>query len=234
MSAGYWDDTEREDSTLTEVRPCQDGWYSVASSNGWSCSVSAEYGVEPQVGDRFVTWGAMGRPMRGQAINGRVLYYRTPAEQEVQDQKDRDRAKADRIGQYEGRRAEFDAKVAALPPLFRQRVEDFRAHGGDAWRWDFEAYEVMVCEQAAALAVLFPTVDAVRAFGALEYEAQKAAFPQMEAGHSGNSWGHAIRLAHLAADRPDLIPQMHGALCPLVGCDAYGCYATRNRDEVAR
>lgn len=227
-----WDDEQREEGTLTEVRfNAEDGkgYYYVTSSNGWSCGVSAEYGVEPKVGDEFVTWGAIGRPMRGQAINGQVLWYRTPAEQEVEDAKQRDEYHARKLTEYEAKRSEYDATVAKLPEPLRKRIEDFRAFGGDAWRWANEPYELNCCEEAAKIAAHFNTGAAVQKFSKLGYEAQKKAFPAMGEGHSGNSWGFSVRLAYLLCERPDLVPMEHGALCPLVGCEDYGCYAAREK-----
>lgn len=205
-----------------------DGWYSVTSSNGWSCGVSAEYGVEPKVGDHFVTWGDFGRPIRGVAVARRVLYYRTPAEQEIEDARSAERHRAKRIAEYEGRRATMDERVSALAIPLRRRVEAFRVFGGDAWRWSHEEYEVMCCEEASAIAAAFPTSKTLRAFIALgDYDAQKAAFPAMSGGHSGNSWGFSQRLALHLVEHPELVEQEHGALCPLVGCEDYGCHAVR-------
>ena len=227
--SGYWDDTEREEGILERVDGPERGWYSVTSSHGWSCGVSAEYGVEPKVGDRFITWGSFGRPIRGQAINGRVLYYRTPDEQRAEDAKALDRMKSERIAEYKGKRADFDVRVAALPAPLRERVEGFRAHGGDAWRWSHEAYEMACCEEAARIAARFGTGDAIKAFAALGHDEQKAAHPDMDTGHSGNTWGMSLRLAWLLAEKPDLLAKEHGALCPLVGCEDCGCWAARSK-----
>lgn len=244
--SNYWDDDEREEGTIERVESDEaakefgrmglaakratqrKGYYSVTSSNGWTCSVSTEYGIVPAVGDRFVTWGSIGRPIRGMAVNGAVLYYRTPDEQRVEDQKASEKHKADRVGEYEGKRAEWDARVAALPDALRARVEGFRAHGGDAWRWSYEPYEMACCEEAARLNARFKTGDEVQAFSKLEYTEQKAAHPNMDDGHSGNTMSMSIRLAWLLAEKPELLPQEHGAMCPLVGCEDYGCYAARS------
>lgn len=222
-----WTDEEREEGLLTEVSAAHNGYYSVTSSTGWSCGVGTEYGVEPKVGDVFVTWGGIGFQIRGQAINGRVLYYRTPDEQNLENQKQAEAMRADRVVQYEGKRAEYDARVAALPVELRERVEGFRAFRGDAWRYEFEPYELMCCEQAAKLAAQFTTVDALTAFAALEWRQQRDSFPEMDEGHSGNSWGQSMLFARMLIERPDLVAKAHGALCPLVGCESYGCYSVR-------
>jgi hypothetical protein len=222
---GYWDDEEREEGTIERVDECKGGW-SVKSSSGWSCHVSDEYGVTPKVGDRFTTWGSFGRPIRGQAINDRVLYYRTSAEQDAENDKARATMKADRVAEYEGKRATFDAKVAALPAPLRERVEAFRAFKPE-WRWDYEPYELACCEEAVRLAAKFKTGDALKAFSTLGYDEQKAAYPEMDSGHSGNTWSVSLRLAWLLCEKPDVLAREHGALCPLVGCEDYGCFASR-------
>jgi hypothetical protein len=229
MSApGYaaWLDGERRETLLTKVDASADG-YSVTSDDGWSFWVSAEHGVAPMVGDAFVTWGSIGRSVRGVAVNGSVLYYRTHDEQRSHELRQADERKAEQVAEYEGKRADFDARVAALPVPLRERVDGFRARGGDAWRWEFESYELMVCEEAARLAAAFPKAAALRKFAKLrDYDAQKAAYPAMDNGHSGNSWGASVSLALMLHEHPESVPQQHGALCPLVGCGDYRCWAT--------
>lgn len=228
-NAGYWDDDERDDTTIERVDECKGGW-TITRADHWSCFVGAEYGIEPKVGDHFTSWG--GTFMRGMAINDHVLYYRTRAEQDIENEKERARMKADRVAEYEGKRATYDAKVAALPVPLRARVEAFRAFKPE-WRWDYEPYELACCEEAARLAAHFKTGDALKAFSSLGYDAQKAEYPEMDDGHSGNTWSMSIRLAWLLCEKPDLLVKEHGAMCPLVGCEDYGCFSAREPQTVA-
>lgn len=233
--SNYWDDDEREEGTLTKVEPSETAdehghsWYSVTSSSGWSIGVSDEYGVAPKVGDTFVTWGRIGRPVRGQAINGQVLYYRTPDEQRAEDQRQSDKAKSERIAEYEGKRADYDARVLLLPAPLRERIEGFRAFGGDAWRWSSEPYEMCCCEEAARLVARFVTGEEIEAFGKLEHHQQKMVHPNMDDGHSGNTWGMSLRLAYYLASEPVAVPKLHAAICPLLGCEDAGCWAVREK-----
>lgn len=231
---GYWNDGEREDGTVERVEPYADGSnWSVTSSNGWSCDVSAEYGVVPRVGDRFTTWGSIGRPIRGQAINDTVLYYRTPAEQGVEDAKQADAIRAERVAGYEGKRSDFEARVTALPAKLRERIEGFRAFKGDGWRHEFEPYEVFCCEEAVKIHAVFPTGEQVKAFSTMGHDEQRAAFPAMSTEHSGNTFGVSVRLAYHLGANPDLLPKDHGALCGLVGCEDYGCFTSRPEADSA-
>lgn len=227
-------DDECEEGTLTKVSPEHGGYYDVTSTTGWSCGVPAKYGVVPNVGDTFVTWGAIGRPIRGMSLNGRVLYYRTPAEQEIENAREIDKMKAERVGEYEGKRTEFDARVTALPDVLRQRVEAFREFGGDDWRYAFEPYELMCCEQAEKMARRFRHGDAIKAFAKMPPDEQRRALPELDEGHSGNSFSFSVRLAWLYVEHPEAVIKEHGAMCPLAGCDAYGCWARRAKvDEPA-
>lgn len=163
--------------------------------------------------------------MRGQAINDRVLYYRTPAEDRAENLRKSDRAKAERIAEYEGKRSEFDARVAALPAMLRDRMEGFRVRGGDAWRWATEPYELVCCEEAARIVQHCPDVDAIRALHEMSHEERLISYPQMDGGHSGNTWGMSLRLARMMYEHEDLIAKEHAAICPLIGCKKAACWS---------
>jgi hypothetical protein len=45
----------------------------------------------------------------------------------------------------------------------------------------------------------------------------------MANGHSGNTFGCALHLAFVYTEAPEFVVEQHGALTPLVGCEAYGC-----------
>ena len=84
----------------------------------------------------------------------------------------------------------------------------------------------MCCEDAVKIANALRTPAAIKDWSQLPWEQQTAAVPDLNDGHSGNSFGAATRLAWLFLSDPDAIPREHGALCPLVGCRRYGCWAT--------
>ena len=119
--------------------------------------------------------------------------------------------------------------VENMPPLFRERIERFRRTKPD-WGSNHEPYEVFVCEQAILFLNVLKPVDALRAFAAARHEEQRRLVPGLSDEHSGNTFGAAVRLAHVAMERPELLPKMHGALCPLVGCKDYGCWAAHEAE----
>lgn len=223
-----------EAGPITAVTQESDGWS--VTVNGWSCFVKAERCpvAPPEVGDHFITYGQIGYPFHGQELRGTLLWYQTPEDEEAerlrriaeQEQRDRDR--------FEQERARLDSDYASLPETFQQRIDKFRVTNAD-FRWQFESYEMMCCKDALRIASYCsvnriatefegdePTAaENVLAFQELPFEEQKKA--GIDEGHSGNSFGFACRLAYLWVTDPGRVPQEHGALVPLVGCEQYGC-----------
>lgn len=210
-----------DESTITDIE-------------GWSLGIPAD---SPELidGSLIEYWGkGLGFVVRGLAVGGHVLWYRTESEQEAHDTVERERRDTESRADFERDLAKHDASYNALPETFRARVDRFRSANPD-FRWQFEPYEVMCCTDALKIASWCsinrvatqfegdePTAaENVLAFQKLRYEQQKAA--GIDEGHSGNSFGFACRLAYLWVTDPGLVEFEHGALTPLVGCDNYGC-----------
>ena len=221
-------DTEYEDHTLNKVTPCKGGWE--IGHDGW-IFFCPETDVAPRVGTvaRFYGRG-FGFPVRGLDLDGHEVFYRTAEEdrarhaQQVADEKQRKREVFEATG-----REKLDADYATLPPAFQARIDHFRRVRSD-FRWEMEPYEMMVCIDAAKIARALGSADAVTHFYGLPWEEQLALVPGLDDGHSGNSFGAACELAQIALSNPDLVDKAHGALCPLVGCEDYGCYAATKKD----
>lgn len=192
-------------------------------------------GIAPKAGDTIRLYGrGFGAPVRGVDINGVTVYYETEeqyAERNAKEQAAKDdRERADYLAKGKGAN---DERITKLPVQFQKRIQRFRefSHG---WGWRFEGYELFCCEQAVMFAEKLKTVEAVKQFHKWDYETQKQAIPEIDAaGHSGNTFGCACSLAHMYLSNPELLPQMHGALCPLVGCEEYGCWAAEKNSQPA-
>lgn len=251
-------DEEFRDVAITKVDPqAGDGW-SITSSDGWSFFVP-DKGVEPHVGDvaRFYGRG-IGSIVRGLDIGGKEVFYRTTEQQAEKNREDAAKAEQERRDRFEQDRDRFDAAYDSLPAVFQKRIDEFRAFNPD-WRWEYEGCESMCCVDAVKIAEackLKSTGDSLRqlqiriktgewaddplgrlnAFAAInsdangyQYQLQEQVIPGLSDGHSGNSFGMALRLASLYLQNPDLVTQEHGALCPLVGCKDYGCIPAREK-----
>jgi len=219
-------DQQYEETKVSKVEGDASGW-TVLRDDGWSLYVPSDAcQIAPQPGEVMRCYGrGIGHTVRGIVINGRVYRYRTEA-QDRQDHADMvARQKQERRDAYEAKREDFDRRVLALPEMLRLRVKRFRAIGENAWRHDHEPYELFCCEQAVVISEAVLTVEELQAFAGLPWEAQKRRVPKLDEGHSGNTFGASCALARALLERPDLLPKMHGALCPLVGCEAYGCFA---------
>jgi hypothetical protein len=108
--------------------------------------------------------------------------------------------------------------------------EDFHVPGPG---YDPTKYEIFVMKEAVKIADTLKTPEAVEAFARTSWEEQKR-LVSLSVDHSGNTFGAACRLAHVFLKEPALVPQMHGALCPLVGCESYGCWASTDEAKTRR
>lgn len=215
-------DTKYEDTTIASVEPESDGW-GITRDDGWSFYVPNKYGVEPKVGERVRFYGdGIGRPVRGLAIDGRVLYYRTEDEERAKFEREMAEMDAKRRQDFEENRAEHDARIAALPLAFQRRLAKFQQTDPD-WRWRHEGYELFTCEQAVLIAETLKSPEAVVEFQKADWADQQALVPGLSDGHSGNTFGMACRLAVWYLQRPALVILEHGTLTLLEGCERFGC-----------
>ena len=172
-------------------------------------------GAEPKVGDTVTLYGRFGFPVYGWALNGRVVEYKTPWERFADrmamlagfDRKDRER--------FAEQKPELDAKYEALPAPLKARIDRFRAQNAD-FRLK-EAYEMAAVGDAPKIARALAAKHewpldenlevtdagppstviekAIQEFYDLTYEEQKRLVPDLDEGHSGNTFGGAVQLA---------------------------------------
>lgn len=202
------DITEPPGRTTTVAKVDPEGF---TDADGWSLS---SHGTDllwlgVKAGDIVEQWGrGIGHVVRGCAIAGHVLWYRTEAEEQQRHAEwvaDKDAHARQR---FEDQRAVLDATYDAMPEVFRRRIDRFRA-GNPDFRWRFEGYELAACEAALIIAEggeQDPRID--------------------ELGLSGNQFEFAKRLAHWYLTEPENVVLEHGAMAPLTGCEAYGCTHT--------
>lgn len=224
------DDTEWKEVVISAVER-QDGEWAV-EYDGWTLWVE-DHGIEPEVGDTIRMYGrGIGHVVRGIAINGIIVRYESARDMDARWKREAADRQARQKAEAAAAAAETEVRIARLPQNFQSRIAGFRQRNAD-FDWEHLPYELMVCEQAALFADNFKTIDSLKAWHALDWSAQKAALPGLDEGHSGNSFGAACRLAYLHLTSPDLVPQEHGALCPLVGCSDYGCWAITQQEAAA-
>lgn len=209
-----------ERGVITKVDPYTDGGgWSVSYGDGYGCGVR-DVGVEPKVGDELTTYGQFGYSFHGQALNGKVIWYLSPEEEETQRVAMLARMDADRQAKFEEQRDQLDRDYDALPPLFKVRIDRFRKANPE-FRWKYEGYEMFVCSQAVAFAEWAQTPEALDAWAQLPYTKQREMCPDMLDGHSGNTFGCAVALAREYLTHRERVPLAMGAMAPIVGTADY-------------
>lgn len=217
-----WQDQERTTETIAKVEPGTTGWWMTYES-GWSFFCLDYPEGPPNVGDLAVQWGdGIGRPVRGLAVSGHVVFYRTAAEDKANHARRVEEDKAKKREEFERDCEQIDARVSALPKCFQDRLERFRQNNPD-FRWEYEGYELFCCEEAVKIADALGSCEAVAEFSGKSYDEQVKQLPTISDEHSGNTFGMACRLAHDYLLDQDRVRQRHGALAPLVGSKEYGC-----------
>jgi len=212
-------DSQYKEHTVVEV-----GNGSFKMDDGWSLGLPDDCPVQPKVGATVRLYGrGTGYPVRGVAFDGVVAYYRTPAEDKAKHEADQAKRDAERRNRWEREgKAEYEAKFAALPAVFQKRLARFASNVKD-FGVNHGGYEMVCCVDAVKIAAALKTPEKVREFSGMEWKAQMAAVPGLDEGHSGNTFGMAVRLAHHYLSDPDLVWREHAAIAALVGCAEAGC-----------
>lgn len=208
------EDPNVEDLIVEQVDPVNDGeYYDVRFEGGIGMGLR---GREPKPGDRVRLYGRFGFPVYGWALNGELVEYKTLWERFADRMAmlagfDRQRREA-----FARDKDELDAKYDALPAPLKARIDRFRAERAD-FRVESEAYEMAAVGDAPKIARALAAhydwpldedlnvtaagppsgviEEAVEAFYALPYEEQKRIVPDLDPGHSGNTFGGAVILA---------------------------------------
>jgi len=217
--------------TLTKVEERDDYFDCLAGEVGFGLQRS--YGVVPRPGDTVTLYTHRGSMIHGIDLNGRPVFYKTKADQEEDHRRHVEGQARKHDEEFEDEREQRDAAYDALPDVFKQRIDWFRAHN-DRFRQDYEPYEMSACTDAVRLASWAREQDdpaeAITRFQKLDYDEQRRTVPDLAYDrHSGNSFGFAVVLAHHYVTDERLVYLEHGAMTPLVGCEQYGC--AHPRDE---
>lgn len=218
-------DEQFEDYTVEKVEGNnEDGWV-LHFREGTCFLCPKESPIEPRPGMKARLFGkGFGCVVRGLSLDGVSVYYRTEDEDRIKHEEEVAERKRQRREEFEQDRENRDARFAALPEIFRKRIEKFRRNNPE-FRWEYEPYEMFCCEEAVVIANALRSPEAVKDFAGKQYEEQKALVPNLGEGHSGNTFGCTVRLAYLYLSDAEAVEKMYGALAPLVGSEEYGCVA---------
>lgn len=170
----------------------------------------------------------LGYPVRGLFVDGKKVFYRTDAEESQR----KERMKRERLEkmnrEFPTVRENLEARIAKLPEAFQERIRGFTERLPD-WLMLFGQYEVFCLECAVALVKHCKTLEGLKEFHALQTDDMEKALPELRISeHTGNTFGFSMAMASLlVANQDRAIYLAHGALCPLTGCEDYGCASTK-------
>lgn len=214
-------DTDFKDHIIASISEGKNYW-SVTTTESTGFGINKAFKAEPKVGMKVRTYGSFCSPIRGIILDGKILFYRTQAEQNELHSKSVQIDQIKRKRKFTLNRVALRARIKRLPKHFQQRIARFDRNNPD-FCWESLDYELFCCEQAVVIAGALSNEERVNGFCKLTWQAQKRTVPGLDDGHSGNTFAVAAGLAALHLKSPKLVISSHGALCALAGCDRYGC-----------
>jgi hypothetical protein len=132
----------------------------------------------------------------------------------------------------------FAYEVSQLPEPFRKRIEYFAVRGGMEWLLLFGDYELFTLQEAAKIAE-YP-IEVIEEITRREQDEEMLPAEVAELfglylpRHTVGTWEASRHLAAMIIADPDSLCRAHGALCDIVGCKKYGCFATSKEAEDER
>lgn len=182
-------DTEFNDYTIDSVEKAEDGW-SVGMDSGWHCFVPAPSPIEPEPGRKIRLYGPQFGAIRGIAIDGAQVFYRSPEAQKEHSERELYGADATEwLKRWDEGRSVWTIEMGGLGPGYEQcihitcaeilrvmldsKLDHSKWGDKDEWRSQRDLIDKIVME-----------VPAVKALGL-----------------SGAQWGAALNLAAMLYKR---------------------------------
>lgn len=235
-------DFQYEDAFLTEVRKQESGW-TITTGCGWLWINKEETLVVPKIG-QFARYYGNGNHVRGIDLDGKNCRYKTEEqEREEWKQWSLDQEKRQKLA-FENGKTLLDKQYKELSTVYKKRFDKFRSNNPD-FRWKYESSEMSLCRQSIAVAkFIHEKLESKHVIGrvpkkekgsyalsvgqTLDWLAKLPTKEMMElipgysGDHSGNSFGHTMRLAFVYLTDKDKIVQMRGWLSVIVGSEEFG------------
>lgn len=225
--------------TISKVREYGEGKYEIGTELGCFLAESPNY--EPKKGDtvELIYLNGPFTPIRGIVFheNGKIPHivkYQTEEEYQAEVKREREKEEEEKRLEWETNgRKDFIERFNRLPDYFQKRLYRFFKNNSD-FGPEYLPYELMCCEQAIVISnALQRKAIPADQFKELKYEEQKEIVPDLDEGHSGNSFGFSFLMARLIMEgKTEVVEEIHGALAPLVGSEKYGCVPTDKAREL--
>lgn len=237
----FENDFEYTDYKIKEVNQFENEiYFSVLTDSGFAFFVENKNNYTlPQVGDNIRVFGKgqIGYPIRGALSNGNLYFYLTPEQVEENHKKYLKNIKEEKERKWSENKESFYERLNKLPVQFKERIQFFMRN--ENWAKEFGEYELFVCEEALKIFDKLKEESEIARFQGLLFKDQRELIPELSEDHSGNTFGAAICFAIayskiINGDNSINIRELHGVLCPLVGCDEYGCYAAELKKDLMK
>lgn len=201
-----------EISTVKTIEMYDDGGFAITQESGWSFFVNAEeankFSETPEPGDNVVVLGGLGHEIRGIFINDREYRYVTREEAEKRREEWLASHAREKEERFYANIGDYIKRKEALDKPFRERLNRFANKGFKKFWTEDGGYELFAVEQADQLLkhvkercihVDQTPVEWLDWFYKLDWDEQMAAFPGLDDGHSGNTFGAMVGLAKAVA-----------------------------------
>jgi hypothetical protein len=222
--SGNW----RSEGKITDVMDRDDGFFQISTDRSTGFMFEKSFGIVPRIGDTVEMRGELGARIGGIRIAGKVVYNKSDEQLAEEHRNFCENQERENRAKFEREREDMDRRYAALPEVFRRRIDKFRANNPD-FRWEYEGYELFCCEEAVKIATALKMPEAIEKFSKLSWEGQRG-LVDISTDHSGNTFGCAVKLAYYYLANPENVVKMYGALAPLVGSEEYGCVPKGKKD----
>ena len=125
---------------------------------------------------------------------------------------------------------DYQERKQALPYPLQDRLSGFERRN-PYFLPTFGDYELSVCEQAEIIANSLKDPLRFPGWWELSWGYKHYYTPELDDTITLEALQEAVNLAYALLTNPNLVPQMHGALCGAVGCRAYGCFSQEEDAE---
>lgn len=200
-----------------------DTGYELEWNTCFCCFLDKKYGIIPNVGQTIEIYGAFGQTIQGICIDGKTAFFKGETQLEQERQLWLKQEEQKEIEKFKLNKDKLDLDYSSLPEVFKKRIYILRQNN-KKFRQKYEAYEMRCCIDAVKIVKELKIVEEYNKFVSSDYDKQMEKVKGLDTGHSGNSFSCACQLAYYFITDPEYVYKSHGALCPLVGCNDYGCY----------
>ena len=206
-----------ETETIKDVFECED-IFCISTNTGTGFNLEKRYvTIPPKAGDKVKLYCVHSSLVRGVELNDVILYYKSDRQLEQERQEWLDNNVIEKQDRFEKNKSQMDSDYESLPTVFKQRIDRFRKNNPD-FRVDYEAYELFSCKEAVKIANACKTVKNIEKFK----NGESSLVPNLDDGHSGNTFDCACYLARMYLESPDFVRTATGAMVHLVGSKDYG------------